>query len=51
MPGFKPGPNWWEVSTLTTAPPLLLTNYRGLTETGKGGHVPSLNFKRSCFMY
>ena len=50
-PGFKPGPNWWEVSALTTAPPLLLTNYRGLIDTGKGGHVPSLNFKSSCFMY
>ena len=24
MPGLEPGPHWWEVSTLTTAPPLLL---------------------------
>ena len=22
-PGFEPGPHWWEVSALTTAPPLL----------------------------
>ena len=53
MPGFKPGPNWSEVSTLTTAPPLLVTNYRGLIEEGggKGRYVPSLNFKSSCFVY
>ena len=23
MPGFEPGPHWWEVSALTTASPLL----------------------------
>jgi len=22
-PGFEPGPHWWEVNVLTTAPPLL----------------------------
>ena len=22
-PGFEPGPDWWEASALTTAPPLL----------------------------
>ena len=22
MPGFEPGPHWWEVTTLTTAPSL-----------------------------
>ena len=22
-PGFEPGPHWWEMSALTTAPPLL----------------------------
>ena len=22
-PGFEPGPHWWEVSALTTVPPLL----------------------------
>ena len=37
MPGFKLGPNWSEVSTLTTAPSLLVTNYRGLIEEGGGG--------------
>ena len=25
-PGFEPGPHWWEVSALTTAPPLLPNN-------------------------
>ena len=23
MPGFEPGPHWWEASALTTEPPLL----------------------------
>ena len=23
-PGFQPGPQWWEASALTTAPPMLL---------------------------
>ena len=26
MPGFEPGPHWWEACALTTAPPLLLIN-------------------------
>ena len=25
MPGFKPGPHWWEASALTTMPPLLIS--------------------------
>ena len=27
MPGFEPGPHWWEVSALTTAPPQCSLNW------------------------
>ena len=31
-PGFEPGSLWWEVSALTTAPPLLLTDTKQMAD-------------------
>ena len=31
-PGFEPGSLWWEISTLTTVPPLLLTDTKQMVD-------------------
>ena len=35
-PGFEPGPHWWEVSALTTVPPLLPEVSCGIMQAKKG---------------
>ena len=41
MPGFEPGPHWWEASAVTTATPLLpcQLNYKARWEQVMGDKV------------
>ena len=34
-PGFEPGPQWWEASALTTAPPLLPLMHKEMIDIEK----------------